>query len=220
MTKQANKPASPFLSGEVRAAIKACQGSLSQAAVARKFGVSRRTVGRIFHGGELSVSSDSMRQQLADLTETVKQLSAQISAQHTQQRFRPALNPDFHKGTRKSHGNDYSSPYRDQSGIILTTVNGIDVPVPYDWRDWLRDTWFASQNPVSPSCEVYPYPMEQKQKQKAGEVPEYRDPPAGVVCQCEQCREWRLGMAFEYAINRSLPYAIVDLALFRSGHRR
>lgn len=217
-----SKISSPYLTGEVRAAIKACQGNLSQSATARKFGVSRRTVGRIFHGGELSTSSDSLRQQVADLTKLVKDLGAQLAAQKVPQRFRPSLDPDFQVEIRKSHRSDFSSPYRDSPGMDLVRVYGFDVHVPYDWRNKARDAWFVSQNPVSPECTVYPYPQTLKRKTQkiADEQPDYRDPPAGVSCDCEECCGWRLGLAFEHAIRRAMPHAISDYALFKTGYRR
>lgn len=50
------KPSNTLISEAMRKEIKACQGTLSLATAAKKFGVSRRSVGRIYHGGELSAA--------------------------------------------------------------------------------------------------------------------------------------------------------------------
>lgn len=219
-----------MLTNEIRAAIKACHGTLSLGAAAKRFGVSRRTIGRIYHGGELSQARnyssaeevDTLREQVSKLSELVLALGKQIEGMASHQRYRQALNPNLHSKSFLSHQNDFSSPYRDSPGIPLINVYGIQVPVPsYGWREQCAEAWFIAQHPVSPDCTKYPYPQPQPKKTaakilEAAAPVTYRDPPSGMSCTCEDCQSWRLDLAYESAIMRAYPIAVSKLAVFRA----
>ncbi|MHD0644393.1 hypothetical protein ACYPKM_02000 [Pseudomonas aeruginosa] len=217
------KPRNVILSAEVRAEIKASQGILSLSEAARRFGVSRRTVGRIYHGGELSLAKDNsasemsaLRQEIANLNEMVSSLTKALESQH-HQRLRQELNPALHGEQFQSSPYRYSSPYRDQV-VMLVSVYGRDVPVPQGWREEAEERWFVASNPVSPGCETYPYPQPKSQRgneEQPAKVLVYRDPPVGISCNCSQCKQWRLGLAYEAALLRNYHYALAEYAVFR-----
>jgi hypothetical protein len=217
----------------IRAEIKACKGVLSLAVAAKKFGVSRRTIGRIYHGAELSKDGPSgcaqevaaLREQVAQLSDLVASLSQQMKAS-APQRFRPALNPELQVKSYKSHASNFSSPHRERPGTEIARIYGFDVQVRHDWRSKAADPWFISQNPVSPDCEMYPYPQSSTAKSTSqssssaqktpDEAPAYLDPPLGTSCTCARCKLWRLGMAWQTVLLQDLPGAAADDRVWRT----
>jgi hypothetical protein len=219
------KPSNTLISEAMRKEIKACQGTLSLAAAAKKFGVSRRSVGRIYHGGELSTARctcqagdvDALRQQVEALSKAVLELTKLNQSPPTPQRLRRMLNPEFHAKAFPSSEFNYSSPYRDQPGISLVRIYGVDVPVSYV-RETGDEPWFEAQHPVSPECSVYPYPAagESAKKHEAMEPPPiYCDPPAGTACTCKDCRSWRSSLAYEEVLQRAYVHAVAVRAVYR-----
>lgn len=219
------KPSNNLISEATRKKIKACQGTLSLAAAAKKFGVSRRSVGRIYHGGELSTSRctcqandvDALRQQVEALSKAVLELTRLNQAPHAPQRLRRMLNPEFHGKSFPSSEFHFSSPYRDQPGIALVRVYGVDVPVSY-LQEKGDEPWFVAQHPASPECLVYPYPgagHSAKKLEATEPPPVYCDPPAGTACTCKGCRSWRSSLAHEEALQRAYVHAVAVRAVFR-----
>ncbi|WP_410951053.1 hypothetical protein [Pseudomonas sp. S1(2024)] len=218
------KPRNTLISEATRQAIKACQGTLSLAAAAKKFGVSRRSVGRIYHGGELSTTRcncqahdiDALRQQVEALSKAVLALTNNQTS-HAPQRLRRILNPEFHGKSFPASEFNFSSPYRDQPGIALVRVYGVDIPVSY-LQEKGDEPWFVAQHPASPECSVYPYPAagDSAKKREANEPPPiYCDPPAGTACTCKDCRSWRTSLAYEEALQRAYVHAVAVRAVFR-----
>lgn len=211
----------PYITEELRSDILACKGKLSLAVAAKRFGVSRRTVGRIYHGGESSTAKGASIEHLTHEVEELKSLVTQLLASQPRQRLRRNPDPTFDGKSHKSLANDYSSPYRDRPGVEIFRVHGVDVPVPSGWRSLCEEQWFLLSNPASPECSVYPYPQATKTKTKtelekspAKEIV-FEDPYPGVVCTCQACSDWRLRIAFEDRMQRSFVHAVALLEAWR-----
>lgn len=221
------------ISDDVRAAIKASRGVLSLRAAAAKFGVSSRTVGRIYHGGEHSTARaatcealNNLQEQVTKLTEQLQALDKEVVELKSRQRFRQPLNPDLHSQPKKIYETNYSSRFRDSPGTQVVIIHGteVQVPSPFDVDRKAQTPAFISTHPVSPGCLAYPYPQYNKlpnNRLATEEDPlDYRDPPPGNACGCAECKKWRVGLAYEAEILASYPRAVADTALFRNGIRR
>lgn len=203
---------------ELHEAIKAQQGILSQAQIALKLGVSRRTVGRVIHDGELSKTKDAEIKDLRQQIEDLKKLVLDVTSQKSPQRIRQELNPEFFKKTFKSSEHHYSSPYRNSPGKELMQIYNVDVPVPYgrSWSELASQDWFMSMHPASPDCEKYPYPTSEREEKNNPQSPVvYLDPPAGTHCTCNKCNEWRTGLAFEEHMKKAYIMAVAEREVFR-----
>lgn len=217
------------LSDKVRAGIKASKGKLSQAAAARKFGVSRRTVGRIFNDGELSQAKasssevEALREQVAKLTEMVEILSKRGDAGAVQQRVRPALNPKIFDKRHKHWWFENRSPYYGMPGPLKTHIYGTnrEHPTYFGWQLRVQEEWFLLNHPASPECTEYPYPKpvdpKAKPRYSVQKQVEYKDPPAGKACLCKECKLWRRGMAYEHDLVRLMPFSMIDVGLDEPG---
>ncbi|RMT06099.1 hypothetical protein [Pseudomonas amygdali] len=209
----------PYITEELRSDILACKGKLSLAVAAKRFGVSRRTVGRIYHGGELSDAKDTGIEHLTHEVEELKNLVTQLLASQPRQRLRRNPDPAFDGKSHKSSASDYSSPYRDRPGVEVFRVHGVDVPVPSGWRSLCEEKWFLLSNPASPECSVYPYPQATKTTSKSEKSSvkdiSFEDPYPGVVCTCQACLDWRLRIAFEDRMQRSFVHAVALLEAWR-----
>lgn len=225
-----------FLTKAGRAAVLATRGELSMAQAANRFGISRRTVGRIFHGQELSSASagnssgevEELKQQVASLTERVAQLvemSKSLSEQATMraaaapQRFRRPLDPHWQQKPKVIGERDYSSYLRDSPGTQVINYFGIGVPLPFsgDHYQVSATPYFEQLYPVSPACTIYPYPQPPDAQAKPAPDAEpvvYADPPTGVVCQCKDCRKWRVALAFEESMLARYPQAAAEQKVF------
>lgn len=210
-----------YVTKELRSDILACKGKLSLAVAAKRFGVSRRTVGRIYHGGEVSSAKDTRIEHLTHEVEELKSLVTQLLASQPRLRLRRNPDPAFDGKSHKSSANDYSSPYRETPGVEVFRIHGVDVPVPSGWRSLCEEKWFSLSNPASPECSVYPYPQTTKIKTKtesekspAKEIA-FEDPYPGVVCTCQACLDWRLRIAFEDRMQRSFVHAVALLEAWR-----
>lgn len=221
------------ISDDVRAAIKASRGVLSLRAAAAKFGVSSRTVGRIYHGGEHSTARAASSDALNNLQEQVTKLSEQLLALgkdvvelKSRQRFRQPLNPDLHSKPVKIFESNFSSRFRDAPGTQVVIIHGaeVQVPSPFDVEKKSRTAAFISIHPVSPGCPEYPYPQHNKLPENRWDTEadalDFMDPPAGKACGCATCKQWRVDLAYEVMILASYPRAVTDTALFRYGLHR
>lgn len=197
----------------LRAAIKACQGTLSLREAAKRFGVSGRTVGRIYHGAELSQARQfageqevaSLREEVTQLKGMVEQLCQQVKDLKGEQRIRQPLNPELHKAPHKSHADNYSSPYRELPGTHLVMVYGSEVQPPNNHEKVAQAPWFIAKHPVSPECTKFPYPQPVSANARVRDAEPapaviYRDPPAGKSCACADCKSWRLNLAYEFML--------------------
>lgn len=227
MPKASQSPKPSFLTEKVRAGIKASQGKLSQSATARKFGVSRRTVGRIFHGGELSTSGqsgpevESLREQVAKLTELVTSLSKQVESHAPQQRLRPSLFWWLYNDEHKKWRLEGKSQIHFMPEYQEVKIKGLTLAKNMPWKELSGDHHFRLDNPASPGCTEYPYPQPVDPKERRRRYPQktdlvFRDPQIGVVCDCKPCQEWRRGRAYEHILLRMMPYCMIDV----SGDRR
>lgn len=213
MRDNPRKPKNVPITDALRVDIKASQGVLSLREAAKKFRVSSRTVGRIYHGAELSQARQSvdaqevakLREEVSKLTEIVQDLCKQVQDLKGQQRLRQPLNPDLHKKPHRSHATDYSSPYREAPGTQLVKVYGSDVQPPRDYENLAREGWFVTKHPASPECPKFPYPQPLAKAAQVhdAELPPavvFRDPPAGQSCSCDACKSWRLSLAYEFLL--------------------
>lgn len=209
----------PHVTKELRSEILACKGKLSLSVAAKQFGVSRRTVGRIYHAGELSAAKDTQIEDLSQEVAELKSLVSQLLSSQPRQRLRRNPDPAFDGKSHKSSPTDYSSPYRESPGMEILRVHGVDVPVPFGWRSLCEEKWFLLNNPASPECSVYPYPQTtetstESKKSPAREIT-YEDPTPGTVCTCQACLDWRLRIAFEDRMQRSFVHAVALLETWR-----
>lgn len=221
------------ISDDVRAAIRASRGVLSLRAAAAKFGVSSRTVGRIYHGGEHSTARAANSKSIENLQEQVTKLSEQLLALgkdvvdlKRRQRFRQPLNPDLHSKPVKVGESNFSSRFRDDPGTQVVIIHGIEVqePSPFDVDKKSQAPAFISNHPVSPGCPEYPYRQHNKLPENRWDTEadpvDFMDPPAGKACGCATCKKWRVDLAYEVMILAGYPRAVTDTALFRYGLRR
>jgi hypothetical protein len=234
MRDDPKKPKNVPITDTLRAGIKASQGVLSLREAAKKFGVSSRTVGRIYHGAELSQARQSvdaqevvtLREDVTKLTEMVKDLCRQIQDLKGQQRLRQPLNPDLHIKPHRSHATDYSSPYREAPGTQLVKVYGSDVQPPRDYDKLALEGWFVTKHPVSPECAKFPYPQPlakvvQVHDAKQAPAVVFLDPPAGQSCACDVCKSWRLSLAYEFLLLEvSYPRAMGQYYVFHQQKYR
>lgn len=217
------------ITSEIRAAIKASQGNLSLRAAAAKFGVSSRTVGRIYHGGEHSPvratnpdDFNTLKEQVATLTKQMLALSEEVKELKGQQRYRQPLNPDLHPKPYRIARNDFSSPYRNQPGLEVVDIYCVQIPNPdrYRYQKIAGAETFISQHPVSPGCEKYPYPqknvLENSKAKCEAEPVAFKDPPPGKACGCSACNDWRMQLAYEDCIKRAYPHSVTTTELFRN----
>lgn len=209
----------PYVSKQLRSEILACKGKLSLSVAAKQFGVSRRTVGRIYHSGELSAAKDNRIEDLSHEVADLKSLVSQLLDSQPRQRLRRYPDPAFDGKSRKSSPNDYSSPYRESPGVEILCVHGVDVPIPFGWRNLCEEKWFLLNNPASPECSVYPYLQITKTITESGKSSTkkvvFEDPSPGAVCTCEACLDWRLRIAFEDCMQRSFVHAVALLEAWR-----
>mgnify|MGYP003525804787 FL=1 len=234
MRDDQKKPQHGSISDALRAAIKASQGILSLREASKKFGVSSRTVGRIYHGAELSQARQSvdsqevatLREAVTKLTEMVQELCRQVQDLKGQQRIRQPLNPELQKKPHRSHATDYSSPYRESPGTELVKVYGSEVQPPHDYDKVAQEGWFIVKHPVSPDCAKFPYPqpvLKAATAQDAEQAPAvvFRDPPAGQSCSCDACKSWRLSLAYEFMLLEvSYPRAMGQYYVFHQNKYR
>ena len=152
MNSIAIKDSQGFVTEEGRAAILACKGKMSLRQAQAHFGVSGRTIGRIFNDGDkcpkVAGSSGAEVQELkaliAQQQEMIKSLLSQPAPQApvtpadasltpvsaTVQRYRRPLNPQWHQKSEYSSDRNYSSPYSKRPGTPVIVANGIHVGVP------------------------------------------------------------------------------------------
>jgi hypothetical protein len=234
MRDDPKKPQHEPITDALRAAIKASQGILSLREAAKQFGVSSRTVGRIYHGAELSqarhpVDSQevaALRETVTKLTEMVQDLYQQVQDLKGQQRIRQPLNPELHKKPHRSHATDFSSPYRESPGTELVSMYGSQVQPPHDYDKLALAGWFITKHPVSPECAKFPYPQPVLKAAKAHDAEQasavvFRDPPAGQSCACDDCKSWRLSLAYEFMLLEvSYPRAMGQYYVFHQNKYR
>lgn len=221
------------LSPAQRADIKACKGILSLAQAANRFGVSRRTVGRIYHDSEHSTAKVNssrviakLQQDLEQLAATVEQLQRELQAHRNIQLPRRKPDPAYHGQAYRISGRDYSSPYRDSPGLSVVSVHGYEIPEVsrYDVAKIASDEFFCASHPVSPECRKYPYVLaawvvDAKSGIGQGNIGiELKDPLPGKVCDCDRCQDWRFTLAYEDTLRREYPVAVAKCHVFR-GHR-
>lgn len=242
------KDAKGLLTEKGRAAILECKGTLSLSQASARFGVSRRTVGRIFHGAEHSSQSEDAQSQeieslqtalakqqklIQALSETIEKLSQPQTSPASQVslassaflsfRHRRELDPRWHqKPTIVGHRN-YSSPYRDSPEMRVIVYRGLQVPYPsyINLAKEVQDQRLIKEHPVSPDCTHFPYPKELTPADRPVKSPEngYKDPAPGTYCNCDICARWRHEIAFEDMMFYSYLSAKMDYEIFH-GRRR
>jgi DNA-binding transcriptional regulator YhcF (GntR family) len=234
MRNDHKKPKNVPITDALRSAIKASQGILSLREAAKQFGVSGRTVGRIYHGSELSQARKSvdaqevatLREEVTKLTEMVQDLCKQVQDLKGQQRLRQPLNPALHIKPHRSHETHYSSPYRESPGTQLVKVYGSEVQPPHDYDKVALEGWFIAKHPVSPECAKFPYPQPVVKAIRAHETEPapavvFRDPPAGQSCACDDCKSWRLSLAYEFLLlDVAFPRAMGQYYVFHQSKYR
>lgn len=192
---------------------------------ALQFNISARTVGRIVDElGEKAAKPvvpdvapvnheiDSIKLELAKLREMLEvkfnQPNTIVYVKH-----RERLNMDIlRQKVYEVNENNYSNPYRHQSGVSCIDIYG--VPTLFNWfRRHLEITPdFLLRHPVSPECNVYPYSSSNERMPK--------DPDDGKHCNCKACAEWRVNLATQKQLEMNRMTSAGDLAAFHASKLR